>query len=36
MYRTTAFVAARAGFTVRDTLLCCLPIVAFVSILSLV
>lgn len=36
MYRSSVFVAARTGFTFRDAVLCCVPIVAFVSILSLV
>jgi len=36
MYRSSVFVAARTGFTFRDALLCCVPVVAFVSILSLV
>jgi hypothetical protein len=35
-YSTTAVSTARLGFTVRDVLLCLLPIVAFVAILSLV
>lgn len=38
MYRhtTTAVAPASSGFTVRDVVLCLLPIIAFVSILSLV